>query len=532
MQQFKFHRKDLNLFGEHHVNMVYNQAYFSQFIHQPFSSEAFSKQIEDKSKEFTIEKREVLVAALKNQYASVSNKENAISLIESLSNENTFTVTTGHQLSLFTGPLFFVIKILQVIKQAEELSIQFPDKKFVPIYWMATEDHDFEEIQKVNIFSDELIWESEQKGPVGRFDLDGLELVKNRISELYANNPDSEIHNLVKEYNGKNLTDAMRNLVHALFHDFNLVIVDGDDANLKREFSIIMKKELETSFSFEAVSKTNAELEKVGGKVQIHAREINLFYIEKGLRSRIEKKGEDYFIEEKGHFKRDTMLNLLYEKPECFSPNVVLRPLYQETILPNLAYIGGGGEIAYWLQLKGVFDAVNTVYPLIVVRNSMMIIDNNTNKKISTTLAKLSDVFESTDALKRNYVEANAGEELNFDSMDNALNQLGELVVEQITQVDPAMDKFAAAEVVRLEKQIESIKDKLVKRSKGKHDAEMKQIEQIKERLFPNGNLQERTSNFFSFCPDGMYSNLLKEMYEAIDPNEMDFIVLIENEKS
>ncbi len=532
MQHFKFHRKELNLFGENHVNMVYNQAHFSQFIQQPFSSNAFSKQIEDKSKEFMSKKREVLVSALKNQYASVKNQENAMALIESLANKNTFTVTTGHQLSLFTGPLFFVIKILQAIKQAEELSVQFPEKKFVPVYWMAAEDHDFEEIQKATIFSNELIWKSSQEGPVGRFDLDGLELVKNRISELYANNPESEIHSLIKHYDGENLTDAMRNIVHALFHDFNLLIIDGDDSTLKREFSTIMKMELETSFSFDAVSKTNSELEKVGGKVQIHAREINLFYIEKGLRSRIEKKDDDYFIEGKGHFKRDKIFSLLYDKPECFSPNVVLRPLYQETILPNLAYIGGGGEIAYWLQLKGVFDAASTIYPLIVVRNSMMIIDANTHKKIENTLTKLSDVFESTDTLKRNYVEANAGEELNFDAMDNALNQLGEIVVEQINHVDRGMDKFAAAEVVHLEKQIESIKDKLVKRSKGKHDAAMKQIEQIKERLFPSGNLQERTINFFSFCPDGMYSELLKEMFNAIDPNEKDFIVLIENEKT
>jgi len=531
MQHFNFHRKDLQLFGKNHIDLVYNQTELSDFINQPFSVKAFESQMNQKSNNFSLAKRDALVKALKNQYGSVRNNEKALSLIESLRDEKTFTVTTGHQLSMFTGPLYFVIKILQAIKQAEVLNKTYTDKRFVPVYWMATEDHDFEEIQKVNLFSDELIWESEQKGPVGRFDLGGLDEVKNRISELYQNHPESEIHELVKAYDGENLTEATRNLVHHLFADFDLVIVDGDDPELKQEFSIIMKKELDTGFSFEAVSRTNKALEAVGGKIQIHAREINLFFIEKGLRSRIEQRDEDYFIEGKGHFKRDTILNLLYEKPECFSPNVVLRPLYQETILPNLAYIGGGGEIAYWLQLKGVFDAANVVYPLIVVRNSMMIIDHNTHKKIENNLSKLTDVFESTDVLKRNYVEVNAGEELNFESLENALSQLGEAVVEQITQVDPAMDKFAAAEVVRLEKQIESIKDKLVKRSKGKHDAAMKQIEQIKERLFPNGNLQERTSNFFSFCPDGMYSGMLKELYQAIDPNEKDFIVVIENLK-
>lgn len=530
MQHFNFHRKDLQLFGKNHVDLVYSQTELSSFINQPFSLEAFSNQIEQKSQNFPRESREALVKALKNQYSFVSNKEKALKLIETLSDENTFTVTTGHQLSLFTGPLFFVIKILQVIKQAEVLRAKHTDKSFVPVYWMATEDHDFEEIQKANLFSDELIWESTQKGPVGRFDLAGLDIVKDRISELYQNHPESEIHDLLKAYDGNNLTEATRNLVHFLFTDFDLLIVDGDDAILKKQFASTLEKELETGFSHEAVLKTNDALEKIGGKLQIHAREINLFYIERGLRSRIEQKGEDYFIDGKGHFKKDTMMNLLEEKPECFSPNVVLRPLYQETVLPNLVYIGGGGEIAYWLQLKGVFDAANVTYPLIVVRNSMLYIDAGTAKKIEKNDLKLSDVFESADVLKRNYVEANAGDELDFSDLDAALLNLGEKVTTQITAVDPAMEQFAAAEVVRLDKQIESIKDKLVKRSKAKHEGAMKQIDQIKERLFPNGNLQERTSNFFSFCPDGMFRSKLQEFYEAIDPNEKDFIVMVENE--
>jgi len=528
MQHFKFHRKDLQLFGKNHLDLVYNQAEYSSFINQPFSLEAFSSQMEQKAKNYSEEKRIALVKALKNQYAKVSNNEKSLKLIETLSDENTFTVTTGHQLSLFTGPLFFVIKILQTIKQAKVLNAKYPEKHFVPIYWMATEDHDFEEIQKANLFSDELIWESTQKGPVGRFDLEGLEEVKNRISELYQNHPESEIHSLIKAYNGNNLAEATRNLVHFLFADFDLVIVDGDDAILKKEFASIMQKELETGFSFDAVTKTNAELEKIGGKLQIHSREINLFYIEKGLRSRIEQKGEDYFIEGKGHFKKETMLNLLKENPECFSPNVVLRSLYQEATLPNLAYIGGGGEIAYWLQLKGVFDAVNVTYPLIVVRNSMLYIDAGTAKKMEKNDLKLVDVFESADILKRNYVAANAGNELDFSDLDTALLNLGEKVTTQITAVDPAMEQFAAAEVVRLEKQVESIKDKLVKRSKAKHEGAMKQIDQIKERLFPNGKLQERTSNFFSFCPDGAFRAKLQDFYSAIDPNEKDFIVMVE----
>lgn len=531
MQQFKFHRNDLHLFGEQHVKMVYEQSRFSTFIHRPFEQAAFEAQIQEKANEFSAEKRSVLVKALREQYQGITGMENTSALIESLKDENTFTVTTGHQLSLLTGPLFFVIKILQTIKQAELLNQKYPEQKFVPVYWMATEDHDFEEIQKTHLFSEEIIWESLQSGPVGRFDLDGLNEVKNRVSELFGNHPESEIHDLLNEYAGSNLAEATRKLVHRLFQGFDLVIIDGDDANLKQLFAPIMRKELESSFALSAVTKTNEELEKVGGKAQVFARDINLFYIEKGLRSRIERKNDGFIVEGKGDFSTAQILSLLENQPECFSPNVVLRPVYQECILPNLAYIGGGGEIAYWLQLKGVFDSANVLYPLINIRNSVLIIDQNTHKKIENTLTKLSDIFEPIDSLKREYVEANAGEELSFDDLDIALSNLGNLIVDQITQVDPGMDKFAAAEVVRLEKQIESIKDKLVKRSKGKHEAAMKQIEQIKERLFPNGSLQERTSNVFSFCPDGNYSGFLHSLYEGIQPDEKDFIVFVENMK-
>src|SRR5690606_25029600 len=140
MQHFNFHRKDLQLFGKNHVDLVYNQAELSSFINQPFSLEAFGIQMKQKSQNFSMEKREALVKALKNQYSAVSNNEKTLKLIETLSDENTFTVTTGHQLSLFTGPLYFVIKILQAIKQAEVLNAKYTDKRFVPVYWMATED--------------------------------------------------------------------------------------------------------------------------------------------------------------------------------------------------------------------------------------------------------------------------------------------------------------------------------------------------------------------------------------------------------
>ena len=150
---------------------------------------------------------------LSDQYSQVKNTGKVQENIELLKRENTFTVTTGHQLSLFTGPLYFILKILHVIKLSEKLKKEFPSQNFVPIYWMATEDHDFEEIQTMNLFGKPFTWYSEQNGPVGRFKLQGLGQVREEIKAMFSNHPDADINSLIETYHGENLADATRNLV-------------------------------------------------------------------------------------------------------------------------------------------------------------------------------------------------------------------------------------------------------------------------------------------------------------------------------
>ncbi len=266
MQVFHFHREHLPQVNTQHLNLVYNQEVYLPYIEQTFSMDNFDKQIDLKENNYPQENRKYLVNALLHQYENVTENERIIERIKSLKDENTFTVTTGHQLSLFTGPMYFVVKILHVIKLSEKLKKRYPEYNFLPVYWMASEDHDFEEIQSMNLFNRKFTWESEEKGPVGRFNLDGFEEVKNEIKEMFKNHPKAEIHTLLEAYDGGDLTDATRNLVHFLFKKFGLIIIDGDDAQLKRWFIPIVKKEWETSFSFHEVSKTNRELEKMERK--------------------------------------------------------------------------------------------------------------------------------------------------------------------------------------------------------------------------------------------------------------------------
>jgi len=526
MQKMSFHRGDSGWFSDQHLKMVYDQLAFKDYITEPFSKEAIKRQIARKSQQFDNNARQNLTEALNKQYDGFDLSEATKENIGLLSQENTFTITTGHQLSLFTGPLYFVIKILHVIKMCDELNAENEQYKFVPVYWMATEDHDFEEIQSCSVFNRKITWETDQQGPVGLFDTNGLDSVKEEMHELFKNNPESEIHHFIDELKGSNYAAAMRRLVHAIFGDRGLVILDGDDPILKKSFVPILRKELETQFSHSEVEQTTQKLLAEGGKDQVMAREINLFYQEKGLRSRIQYEGNKLFAEGKGDLNAEDLLS----NPQQLSPNVILRPLYQEFVLPNLAYVGGGGEISYWLQLKGVFDSTDVVYPLIQVRNSVVWIDRSTRSKLDKIDATPDSVFKDEDAWKKEFVKENAGDDLDMSGVNNAYQQLASELSSLILGIDPNKEQFLNAELTRIEKQVEGIKDKAVKFSKGQHDQAMKAIEFVKSRINPNGGLQERSVNFFQFCNTGEVTPRIEDLYGALSPFEGDLIFLVEND--
>lgn len=524
----KINRKETGLFKDFQNQLVYDQQVLGDLIRKPFDQGALVEQMNLKKAQFPMEHRTVLSEVLLDQYIGKASSK-TLANITALKDQNTFTVTTGHQLSLLTGPLYFVIKILQVIKVCEDLNALHPDHRFVPVYWMATEDHDFDEINALKLFNREIKWSTNQKGAVGRFSLDEFNQYKNEIKELFTNHPESEIHDLLDQYTGNDLSEATRNLVNTMFADRGLVILDADDRRLKSLFSPIMKKELVESFSDKCVQEANEKLESVGFPAQVYARDINLFYLDKGLRGRLIKTNEGFSVDNGPVFSENELLSILENEPERLSPNVVLRPLYQELILPNLMYTGGLGEILYWTQLKGVFDAAKVLYPLIMVRNSLLWIDAGSQKKMEKLNLNLGDLFSSTDALKKEFLERNESVDIDFTKLDQIASGLYNEMVSTVSNADPNLEKFAKAEASRIEKTLDNIKSKVIKAEKAKNERSMKMIEDIKERLFPGGGLQERKANLFSFSSDGNYKLNLDKIYEAIDPFNGDLIVLIDN---
>lgn len=512
------------------ITSDYLKGKLDDLISFPPNLDGFKKAIEFRSKIKVDRSKLVQILSEQNRNADEYSKKN----IQSLSNENTFTITTGHQICLFTGPLYFIYKIAHAIRLSEELKQKFTDKNFVPVYWMATEDHDFEEVSSANVFGKNLKWQQEKKGAVGRIQLTPLSsghLPSTKGEDANAlSNVLTELKNILGEsvtaksiydiieraYKLENLSEATRYLVSHLFAETGLVIIDADNAELKKLFIPIMQKELKEYFVNETVSQTNQYLENKDYKIQVNPREINLFYLRDNFRERIVKEnGIFQTVNGEYKWKEEAIFSELNQHPENFSPNVLMRPLYQETILPNLAYIGGGGEISYWLQMKTMFEKANTFFPILMVRNSFLISDANTNDKVSKLGFEIMDFFQSEEELVKDFIQRNASAEIQLKEESETLKNLYSQLVEKVKQVDASLEGSVNAELQKSLKSIEIIEAKIRKSEKQKHEQSLNQIKNIKGKYFPEGSFQERYDNLLSFylkTSEGLVQDIIQNV--------------------
>jgi len=292
------------------------------FYHYTPDLEIFKSAIENKS--FSSEHRKVLVDSLNRQYKEGGIKLKIAPQVEenilALEQEETFTVTTGHQLCLFTGPLYFIYKIVSAIKLARTLKSAYPQHNFVPVYWMATEDHDFEEINHFHFKGKKLQWNTDQTGAVGRMNTASLDTVFNEFKDEIVDysTHGEELKSLFERsyLQHNNLADATRFLVNELFSAYGVVVLDGDDASLKQQLIPLVKDELLNEVSSELVSQQSKALAKQY-KIQVNAREINLFYLTDESRNRIVKENDTYFINDTSlSFSEREILQELEEYPE------------------------------------------------------------------------------------------------------------------------------------------------------------------------------------------------------------------------
>ncbi|RRQ47603.1 bacillithiol biosynthesis cysteine-adding enzyme BshC [Maribacter algicola] len=493
--------------------------------------ENFETQIRGKKASFSVANRKTLVKSLEHQYKDVKISKQTSTNIQSLSSHNTFTVTTGHQLNLFTGPLYFLYKIVSTINLAKVLKENYADYHFVPVYWMATEDHDFDEINYFNFQGKKIQWNKEVSGAVGRLSTQGLD----EVFEIFSLGVGgSKNATYLKELFAKayleheTLTAATRFLANELFKEQGLVIVDGDDKSLKKLLGPYAKKDIFEQVSFEKVSDKILEIQQIDADypIQVNPREINYFYLKDNIRERIIEQDGTYFVNDTQlSFSKEELIAELEEHPERFSPNVVARPLYQEVILPNICYIGGGGELAYWLELKSSFEAMNVPFPILLLRNSTLIITEKQNEKLQKLNVSHADIFLKQHSLINKKIREISNIDIDFTPQKELLKEQFKGMYELAEQTDKSFLGAVKAQEVKQKKGLDNLEKRLLKAQKRKLEDHVVRLSDIQNQLFPGQSLQERQLNFSELYLE-YGEELIPMLLKSLSPLDLTFTII------
>lgn len=490
--------------------------------------ENFENQILEKSANFDNASRVTLVRALQEQYSKIEITALTAQNIDFLKAATTFTVTTGHQLNLFSGPLYFLYKIISTINLTKELKAKHPENNFVPVYWMATEDHDFEEINYFNFKGKKFRWNKESTGPVGRLSTEGLADFFEIYQQELGTSTNAEYLKKVftKSYlDHDNLADATRYLANELFGQYGLVIIDADNKDLKRNFIPYIKEELLQQTSHKAVLETTEKLQEYN--IQVNPREINLFYIEDTIRERIVVENGVYKVNNtKIEFTTEQILALLDSNPERFSPNVIMRPLYQEVILPNLCYIGGGGEIAYWLELKSFFDAVKVTFPMLLIRNSVLLATEKQAKKATKLDLTWTDLFAKQLELINQQTAHLSEFSIDMSPLKEQLKHQFEALHAITKHTDESFTGAVKAQETKQIKGLDNLEKRLLRAQKRKLADVLERVTDLQNELFPNKSLQERQTNFSEFYVESG-EKLIPALIAQLKPLEQNFTITI-----
>ena len=474
--------------------------------------------------------RALLVDVLEHQYAGLELSSKQEEHLQALLSTNTFTITTAHQPNIFTGPLYFIYKILHAIKLADTLGQLIPEYHFVPIYYMGSEDADLDELGYLYLNGEKLQWNTQQQGAVGRMkvDKDLVALIERIHGQTGIHAFGSALKAMLEQCFtiGKTIQQATLELVHLLFAEFGLLVLIPDNARLKKAFEPVVIKELTTQFSHTEVAHTIEQLAQ-HYKVQAAGRDINLFYLTENARERIAFDGTHYTVTALNkQWTKEACLQEVAEHPERISANVILRGVFQETILPNIAFIGGGGELAYWLELKNVFKAVQVSYPVLILRNSFLLAQEAHEQQAVKLGFTLEDMFQKQEVLYTALVKRLTNQQLSLQDLIQQHQQLYQQIQQQAASIDITLQQHTEALYAKASKPLYELEKKMLRAEKRKYAAQQRQLAKLHQQLFPLHNLQERIENFASFF--AQYGpSWLRYLYDISPSLEQEFTIVV-----
>jgi len=482
-------------------------------------------QIEIKSKSYHC--RTLLINVLRRQYASF-DPDWVDSILQPLASERCFAITCAHQANLLGGPLYWWYKIAHTIALAREATRLFPDYQFVPIYYCGSEDHDFEEVSSVNLFGKRISWRSSEEGSVGRMSVEGLQAAISEVKSLFMNDPEGilrvdEIDKLLT--NSADYISFYRNLVHYFFRETPLIFFNPDDEQAKSAFTEYVNRELQDQMIFHQSQESVALLNSMGYQPQAHIRVLNQFYCKEHYRNGIYSDGHQFHTkDQKYQWSPEEIKEEIYTHPARFSPNVVMRPLYQELLLPTVVFVGGGAEMAYWLQLKSVFDAQGSPYPILWRRFSAIIFSSGILDKMLKLGVQWDKAFLKIHLLQQYYLEGHSSILQRVQDTQVQLKKFLKEHHDQAGKFSPTFQQSLSADLTRLEQQIDKISQRILKEEKLQHESDLTKILKIKESLFPDGGLQERSESGIQYFL--RYGHEFVENLISIANHETRFIAL------
>ena len=448
---------------------------------------------------FPNERRSVLTAALQRQYQQLPRRKEVQSAIAALGEKTTFCITTGQQPMLYGGPLYVLYKAVGAVKTAREWEKRLPGRKVVPVFWMAGEDHDASEVNHAYLSYDEKVaYSGALWGAVGR----------NVIAPASAHVP---THARPFYRPGLGWNEAFRAWLDKLLGPYGLVVIDGDDPALKALFFPVVKRELTEGTGAMAALDTTRRLTGLGYAAQARIRNPNLFFLDDSGRFRLERDGDGFLL--KGSDRRLSMQELHDKPPVFFSPNVVLRPVYQETILPSLAYLGGPGELAYWLQLKATFAAFDVAFPAVLRRPGATLISASDAEKLKRMRFDIEDVLRPESELRRECAARLWNRQTYAPYLDHVMQSL-----ERLETTAGVLSPSQAMSVAAQKRKIQRFFDRLVhqtdKEALNRHPRAWKPLLRIKNRVQPDGFIQERTLNLAAvgMAPKAFVAFLMEQL--------------------
>lgn len=469
--------------------------------------------------------RKNLAAVLEEQNKGYGCGAETLDNIQKLSQAKTCAVVTGQQVGLFSGPLYTVYKSLTAIKLAEYLN-QKCAGNFVPVFWMASDDHDLAEIDHVKLLNkdndiEKIHYQAQVSGiKIPAFNIAFNSEISRCIQGLEDITHDSEfkqeiLAHLSQAYQpGQSFAEAFGVWMTQLFKSYGLVFIDAAHPDLKESGKGVFRQEVaeESPSTIQALD-TSSRLAVAGYKlqVQLHKDRLNLFYAEQERQAIQYKNGEFRIKGTQLTYTKEDLVDLTDGSPQVFSPNVLLRPVYQDALLPTVVYIGGPGEIAYFAQMKGVYQSFGLPMPVIYPRKSVTVLEKKIDNVLSNYNLTIQDIWQYVESTIMEMAKKQIPESIvkALSTAGSNLDENLEALKKEVTAFDATLEDSVAVTQGKINQNLRFLERKILQASKKHNTIVSQQLLKAKNNLYPTNHLQERILNITPF--------LIKYSFDFID---------------